>query len=114
MDRMCIRCFALADSAGNPLSPQPPAPSESLGYDTSCVVLGRTVCKRCELRDGRVIEFSEGLAFLGRDGELFILVMDVGAGLLDAEIGRELRFDGVKQVVYAVNAETLERTEVER
>ena len=90
-------------------------PSRSRGDDTSFVWFDFAICcKRCELRHGRVIEFRDGFAFLGRDGELYTVVMDVGADLLVAEIGRAPRFDGVKQVVYAVNTETLERTKVER
>jgi hypothetical protein len=92
--KVCAICYALVDAAGTPLSPQPPLPSRSRGDDTSFVWFAFAICcKRCELRHGRVIEFRDGFAFLGRDGELNVLLQGT---------------------VYAVNTETLERKEVER
>jgi hypothetical protein len=56
------------------------------------------VCNRCRLREGRVIEYREGFAFLGReDGELYAAVLVAG-----------------KWVVYHVNTETLEQSRCER
>lgn len=89
----CPVCFRGVGPDGSPLLGPSRLPSRSHGDDSSFVVFGLEVCNRCRLREGRVIEYREGFAFLGLDRELYVVVE-----------GR----------VYDVNTETLERREVER
>lgn len=89
--KRCPVCFRGVGPDGSPLPGPSQLPSRSQGDDSSFVVFGLEVCNRCRLRHGCVIEYREGLAFLGSDGELYVVV---------------------EGKAYAVNTETLERREV--
>ena len=68
---ICSVCFCPMDRGRIPLTDKPYLPSRSKGDDSSFVRFGVSVCLRCRLLNGYVIEYREGFAFLGRDGQLY-------------------------------------------